>query len=367
MSQSIVHADATSQALLDTLTRDGHVRLSGRLSPEVMGRLEQAVARLEGAYPYGFQNEGVYASKMPEPRRESPKPKDYAPTIIYPNVGFIEPDLLLPLADPVLQSLIAGVVGDQYYLSNTWMQNVPPGTGRMAYHKDPRGSVTFNIMLDDIYDGMGSTCLVPGSHLNTPPARFCMDDPQKRQPREVDLVGGRGDIVMFTPETWHARAENTSNKFTRRLFYNFYSRSSKPTTSWAKVVKAEDVARATAVLPETCAAMFKLDPQLTATLQSICVDQKFLGHGAASHDNLFADIAHSQATYGKNCVHSVGGGHILPYTTKLMESRIFSLGEYLAQLKLVPTSKILARFILGKRLDDIKKLLSGNGQIASKT
>jgi hypothetical protein len=327
-----------------------------------MGRLEQAVARLERAYPFGFRNDGVYAEKRPESLLECPKTTDRAPTIIYPNVGFMESDLLLPLADPVLQLMIAGVVGDQYYLSNTWMQNVPPGTGRMAYHKDPRGSVTFVIMLDDIGDDMGSTCMIPGTHVNTPPARFCMDDLQKQQPGEVDLVGQRGDIVMFTPETWHARAENTSHKFTRRLFYNFYSRSSKSTTSWAKVVKAEEVARATAALPDACAAMFKLNPQLTTQLQSPQVDPDFLKNGAASHDDLFADIAHSKAIYGKDCSHSMGQGHMLPYTTRLMESHSFRLGEYVAHMRLVPSLKEFARFLFGERLDDMKALLRGTSR-----
>jgi hypothetical protein len=48
---------------------------------------------------------------------------------------------------------------------------------------------------------------------------------------------------------------------------------------------------------------------------------------------------------------------MLPYTTRLMESHSFRLGEYVAHMRLVPSLKEFARFLFGERLDDMKALL----------
>ena len=346
-----------TQTRKDQLAKEGYLHIPEALGADTMAAIRAAVARLEAQYPYGFINKGVYASQRPEPRPEAPKPSDYAPTIIYPNVGFMEPDIFLPLANPALHALIESVVGEDYYLSNTWLQSVPPGTGRMAFHKDPRGSVSFVIMLDEIGDDMGSTCLVPGSHLNTPPASFCMNDIQKPHPEEIDLSGKPGDIVIFTPETWHARASNHGKTYTRRLFFNFYSRASKATTSWAKGVSEEEVLRAQRVLPEQYRKMFRIDAALTSTLQTSELSESELATGAESHDEFFADIRHSRRVYGKSVGQRSHAGYILPYTTRLMEHRRFSLRQYLGHVKPVPTLKIAARAVLGKRIDGLRKLL----------
>lgn len=329
----------------DQLVHDGYLHLSTPLDKTDLAEIYAAAKRLETRFPFGFINKGVYANQRPEPRLKAPKPSDYAPTIIYPNVGFMEPAFLAPLKYEAIHDLIKSVIGEDYYFSNTWMQNVPPETGRMAFHKDPRGSISFVLMLDDIGDDMGSTCLVPGSHLNTPPAAFCMDNIQQPHPKEIDLCGKAGDIVFFSPETWHARAANHSSSPTRRLFYNFYSRSCKATTSWANGVSEEEVIRAQASLPEPYRKMFFIDAKLAASLQT-SLSSNELAQGSNSHNHFFADIKHSKRFYGKSCIQPSLPNCTIPYTTRLMEGSAFSFSQYLRCLKPIPTAKIVARSLL---------------------
>ena len=339
------------------LSRDGYAKIRDILNIDELNAIHAAVDRLQENFPHGFVNNGVYATTKPEPRRVAPLASDYAPTIIYPNVGFMEPSLLAPLANPILHALIAGVVGEDYYLSNTWLQLVPPGTGRMAYHKDPRGSITFVLMLDEIGEDMGSTCLVPGSHLNTPPASFCMKDIQKQHGREIDITGKVGDIVLFSPETWHARAPNFGKSSTRRLFYNFYSRSSKNTTSWKNGVADDEVMRAQMSLPEKYRTIFKVDPAVTSLLQNTANSKIELLAGSKSHDHLFSDILHSYRVYGKSCKLEGYPGHIKPYTIRHMELRKFSIIDYIGHMAMLPTLKNVARAIIGKQIDAIRGLM----------
>lgn len=350
----------TDEALIqqgrDQLAHEGYLPLSAPLEKKDLAEIYNAVKRLETQFPFGFVNKGVYAGQRPEPRPEAPKPSDYAPTIIYPNVGFMEPALLAPLKYEAIHNLVKSVIGDDYYFSNTWLQNVPPGTGRLAFHKDPRGSISFVLLLDDIDDDMGSTCLVPKSHLNTPPAAFCMNDIQKPHPKEIDLCGKAGDIVFFSPETWHARATNNSSMSTRRLFYNFYSRSCKATTSWAGGVLPEEVKRVQESLPEPYRKMFFIDAKLAVNLQNTLSPIE-LANGADSHSQFFPDIKHSRRFYGKSCIQLFLPNYTIPYTTRLMESSAFSLSQYLSCLKPIPTAKIIVRSLLEKitKSTDAKK------------
>lgn len=327
------------------LHEKGWLHLRAIVSQETFAEMMAAVARLENQFPFGFVHHDYYSDKVGAPRAEAPKPTDFTATLIYPNVGFLEPVLLAPLANPAIHEFIESVVGKDYYLSNTWMQGTPAGTGRMGFHKDPRGSLSFTFLLDSIGPNMGSTCLVPGAQLNTPPADYCMDV-NAPHPDEVELCGEAGDIVFFAAEAWHGRAANTGSRTTRRLFFNFYSRSSKATTSWAKLVSQEQIERVHATLPERMHRLFQLDPDLTTRLQTDGMNLEEVREGAKSHNQVRADMAHARRTYGKSSLHPKHPGYLIPYTTRLTEHQPFSAVKYFAKMKPVPALKtVLRKFI----------------------
>lgn len=344
-----------SEKQLKGFLADGYLRLHGAAMRELPA-LEAAVAALLDRFPYGFSDPKYYSGNMPRPlTKETARPTG---RILIPYAGFLDYRILAPLANPLLHDLLEEVVGRGFYLSNTWYQEVPPETPRLAYHKDPRGSITFNILLDEIAPGMGSTCLVPGTHINTPPARYCFSDLHERHPREVDLTGNRGDIVLFSTETWHGRSKNESTCRTRRLFYNFYSRSSRDTTAWAGIVPSAEIKAAQCVVPKEYWHMFDIDPARTRVLAEI--DGTILrrwAYAKSGADEFWRDLAYAYFAYGRSSENPKVAGGRLPYSTMLTEARRFSLMEYLAHLRLMPSLKSIYGFCRRKlttlRLDAV--------------
>jgi hypothetical protein len=199
-------------------------------------------------------------------------------------------------------------------------------------------------MLDDISTGMGSTCIVPGSHLNTPPAAFCMSDIHARHPKEVDMVGAAGDGVLFSTEAWHARSRNDSSLTTRRLFYNFYSRSSRSTTTWDGIVSNEQLEAAGASLPREFAHLFKIDPAQTKNLSRVTGSSlRRWAFSRSGQDDLIRDFFYAIYAYGKT--PESGGGFLLPFTTRLTASRRFNFLGYLGKLKPIPLLKNVYVFV----------------------
>jgi hypothetical protein len=187
------------------LSKNGMLSMPGACLDD-LSELREAVSTLMAGYPFGFSDPYYYTGRKPIPLTEQSK-RPYGHSIV-PYAGFLDVRLLKPLANPDLHDFIERIVGKDFYLSNTWLQTVGPETDRISFHKDPRGNITFNILLDDIETGMGSTCVVPGTHVNTPPPAHCMDNIFKRHPAEKDVVGAAGDLVFFSTETWHARSRN---------------------------------------------------------------------------------------------------------------------------------------------------------------
>jgi hypothetical protein len=187
------------------LTRNGHTRMPGAFR-DALPELDEAVGRLLGEYPHGTTNPPLWTGIKPARREQAPKPSDYAPTVIIRDVAFLEPTLMRPLANPQLHDLVERVCGKDFLMSNTWFQMVPPGTGRLSYHKDPRGGISINVLLDDIETKSGSTCLVERTHVNTPPPSYCMQDIRAPHPHEVNMIGERGDLIISRPiRGMHAR------------------------------------------------------------------------------------------------------------------------------------------------------------------
>lgn len=300
--------------------------------------LEAATGLILREHPYGFADPKYYTKTRPQPlTRETARPDG---RVLIPYIGFKNPEILTPLANPHLHELLERIVGKDFYLSNTWYQEVPPGTSRLAYHKDARGSISFNIFLDEIGPGMGSTCIVPGSHINTPPASYCMSDIHRAHAAEVDLTGSPGDVVLFSTETWHARSKHSGTFRTRRLFYNFYSRSSRDTTTWADVVDPEVIERARAMMPPEYGHMFEINPQRTRQLAAI--EGRALKSWAfkrSSANALVRDVLYAAYAYGRPSINPSQPGMKLPFTTLLTESRRFSALEYFSKLKFFPTMK----------------------------
>jgi len=176
--------------------------------------------------------------------------------------------------------------------------------------------------------------VVPGTHLNTPPPSACMRDIQAPQPREVDMTGAAGDLLLFSAETWHARSQNRSARPTRRLFYNFYSRSSRETTAWAGAVSPEQIDAARAALPAAYAHLFRLDAAETRRLAAVPGGAlRRFGFARSTSEALLRDAVFAWQALGRPVAHPAHPGFLLPYTTRLLEARRFDALEYGGHLR----------------------------------
>jgi Phytanoyl-CoA dioxygenase (PhyH) len=318
------------------LQSDGYLRLPGACADMVAGLLD-GVRNVLSTFPHGFAPPHHYSGIKLRPL-DAPSANG---RIVVPSIGFFNPELLRPLDNPDLHRLIERIVGKNFYLSSTWYQEVPPGTQRLAYHKDVRGSISMNILLDRIGPGMGSTCLVPGSHINTPPADYCMSHTRRPHPREIDLTGEPGDVVLFSTETWHGRSEHRGTYRTRRLFYNFYSRSSRETTTWSDdVIDNESIERARAVIPPAYQHMFAIDAARTRALRVVPgTPLRKWAYARSSSDKLVRDAVYARYAYGQNPYNEREPEFLLPFMTALTASRPYSAREYFGHLRLVPTMR----------------------------
>lgn len=327
--------------------QDGYLNVPGLLDNGDFERMRAAAKRLEASYPNGFSHAEGFAATQMVPRQSYPTPQDRAPTVIYHNAGFLEPDLLLPLQNDTVYDTIEAVVGADFYLSNVWLQVVPPGTGRMGYHKDEHGSVSITIPLDPIGWNSGSTCLVPGTHANTPPPNFCMSDILAQHGREHQLSGAAGDVIFFTPETWHGRAQNETNKPTCRLFFNFYSRSSRDETRWSQTIAPERVDEVARLFPAERRHMFRLGavkPEMSAQSR---FESWVMSRGSSSADTSMAGLVREyfywRYTARQPLPKQVRGTLPPSFRTTISESSRFSTLDYLRHVNWMRTAKNAAR------------------------
>jgi hypothetical protein len=338
-----------SNEYTEHLKNNGYINIGNPFSEKELEDLTVTVNKMLTKYPYGFIHNSPYSGITPTPNTAMPEPTAHSPTVIIPHFAFLEPSLIKPLANPELHDFIEKIIGKDFYLSNTWFQMVPPETGRMSYHKDHRGSINFNILLDDIDAKMGSTCIMPGSHINTPPVQFCMKNALLSQNEEVELTGKTGDLVFFSTEAMHGRAENNSKKWTKRLFFSFFSRSSRATTTWNGVVTNHQLEEAKAVIPSAYHHMFEINAQQTEQLASVNGGAlKKWALSKSSCNYFFQDFAYAMLIYGRNVSHPEHTGHKLPYTSTLTESNKFSVFKYLSHMKLRPTIIFMLRFFKSK-------------------
>lgn len=339
-----------ASAAKSELYQQGHLLIPGAIGPEGMARILAAARRLKEQFPNGFDHTSGFAADAMTPRGAYPTPSDRAPTVIYHNAGFLEPDLLLPLQDERIYNTVAEIVGRDFYLSNVWLQIVPPGTGRMGYHKDEHGSVSITMPLDEIGWDMGSTCVVPGSHLNTPPPNFCMPDILKEHPREAQLAGAPGDVVIFTPETWHGRAPNTGNIPTCRLFFNFYSRSSRESTRWSGSIAPDQVSKVADGFPSSARHMFRIDPVPAPAVISNGFERWVKAEGSSSasptFSGLFREYFYWRYALQTPLPADVRSVDLPPFRTTITASSEFSAGTYFRHLNVKRTVKHLARTLV---------------------
>jgi hypothetical protein len=339
------------------LRANGYLPVGNIFPADEFAAIAAACAKLLADYPFGFVHSGPdHDPANPRPRDSAPRRDEFTPTTIIPHIGFRDPIFHEIVEHALIYNTIERVLGPDFVLSNSWLQVVPAGlAARMGYHKDPRGSFSFTVLMEDQSWNTGSTCLVPGSHRSTPPAQYAMAAPHRQHPREIHISGKAGDICFFSPEAWHGRAPNLSDRPTLRLVFACYGRRSHDATSWSRAIGPQQLSAAMAALPPIHRHLLTVDPGTNrAERETWSRFRRWFTADGRCSSRLVADFFFGLFGGRANRLRPARDC-LPPYTTAL--SGRFDPIRYLTQIDLHRTAELslaaaLDRHVLGRRLKD---------------
>lgn len=161
-------------------------------------------------------------------------------------------DLIL---HPTAVSMVKGLLGEGYMISNFTANIALPGSGSMALHAD-QALVTpapwnepwaINIIwcLDDAYEENGATRYIPGSHL----WRSLDDVPENPLALTRAFAAPAGSIVVMDGRTWHTSGANVTADAERALLFGYYTRDFiRPQVNWNVLLSPETITQLPAEL-----------------------------------------------------------------------------------------------------------------------
>jgi putative 2OG-Fe(II) oxygenase len=118
-----------------------------------------------------------------------------------------------------LVDLLQRVLGAEFRLWHMLIRRSEPGAKNLVLHQDLPGEVGLAIFLDDVPDGLGSTCFVRGSHRW--PRLFQTNthiDPKWMKIGLQHAQGKAGDGYLFYNQTWHGVANSKEHVRTAIVF-----------------------------------------------------------------------------------------------------------------------------------------------------
>ncbi len=144
------------------------------------------------------------------------------------NLIDLDPVFAELIAHPVADAIVAGVVGQDYIISNFTANIARPGSGSMKIHSDQSlvmpepwlGAHCMNIIwcLTDVRPENGATLHVPGSHRWTGAAEV----PEDLAEQLVPFTAPAGSIVAMEGRVWHTSGRNVTADEQRGLLFGFY-------------------------------------------------------------------------------------------------------------------------------------------------
>jgi len=189
---------ATLDRHLATIDEQGYCIIEGLIAPDLLRRLKDAVARLEGELgiaPRGNRAEGFATKRM---YNLLDKDRVFWELPIHEDV--------LPFAERLLDP--------ECLLSGTTCMHIGPGEVLQGLHSDdqlvtvPRPRIPFMVTtiwaLTDFTDANGATRVVPGSH------RFDHEPDYTKEYEHIAAEMPAGSLLVVNGGTWHSGGANTT-------------------------------------------------------------------------------------------------------------------------------------------------------------
>ncbi|MCZ6680852.1 MAG: phytanoyl-CoA dioxygenase family protein [Candidatus Poribacteria bacterium] len=201
------------EAQVKAIENDGYVYFPGVLNAEEVAELRAAMDRLD-AIPASFDRHGT--------------PENGGFLNKHINNAFNRDVVFLQYLDkPGITELEEAVHGDDCHVIGMTAWTTGPGRPDQTLHTDwlpirlpkdvladPRVKVpifitTAHYYLDDLYEELGPTKFVPGSHES---GRSPEGATEWKGAGEQSILCNAGDVVIFRSEVWHRGSANRSNQ-----------------------------------------------------------------------------------------------------------------------------------------------------------
>ncbi len=169
-------------------------------------------------------------------------------------------DLIL---HPSALSLVQGLLGDHYMISNFTANIARPGSRSMSVHSDQAIVIpepweqawAVNVIwcLDDVTPDNGATLHLPGSHR----IRRSAELPPDPRAGMVPFTAAAGSIIGMDGRMWHTSGANITTDQERALLFGYYTLDFiRPQVNWNATLSAQTVAS----LPEPLFERLGLGP-----------------------------------------------------------------------------------------------------------
>ena len=350
-----------SEEQWEILKTNGALYLPGLLDVNEIRQLKQCEANLRKELPYGYVYGKEYSRTNPQ-KQETEPPLDPLQVMPVFYSGFRESFIHQLFAQPKIYDGFERLLGKDFVLINAIVHTVRPGTQRLPIHKDAHGMALAVVLLDDCGWDSGGTSFKAGTHVNSPPPAFCLEDVRAPMPGERQTTGKAGDVYILSVDAWHGRAANTGSNPTSKLMMHVDSRTNLHGPHWVHAYSEGKIAGARSKLPEFARHLLEWSQDETEERQRAKAAMGRLERWALSDGNMCQTATRSLVYFMLNSRRGEfpnGRGQRLPaFTSTPMLIQPFRPLAYLKALKL----KLILRSVLGKI---IRALPGGNALISA--
>ena len=223
-----VHSETLSKTEKDFLDLNGYLPLEGIFADQLEG-LRKRVAELlkeegdQAGWELQAAQKGVLQNRKDEGTDRLSNLVDKGAVF---SVCYTHPKVLAAI-DHVLEA--------NFKLSSLNYRASLPGHGLQPLHVDWKVAVApddFQVcnsiwLLDDFTSQNGATRIVPGSHKWGTRPQDEMEDVLLDHPKQIQLLGKAGTVIIFNSHTWHGGTQNNSLEH-RRALHSYFCRRNQP-------------------------------------------------------------------------------------------------------------------------------------------